>query len=140
MSASGVPFSDRVPTIPLIDRQLPHLLIQQPPLKSQDTCSVRPVAAGLLQRCAYQLPLHSREHFPVTGAERYSAFPCCASLVAAAADNLLRLRQEVPLTEPELAAVEQGLTGYEKLLETLADVPAPGRLYEIQTLPSVRAV
>lgn len=39
--------------------------------------------------------------------------------------NLLRLRQEIPLTEPEVAAVDEGVTAYEKLLESLAGVPAP---------------
>ena len=42
-----------------------------------------------------------------------------------AKSNLLRLRQEIPLSEPELAAVEEGLAAYEKLLSRLVDVPAP---------------
>jgi len=42
-----------------------------------------------------------------------------------AKSNLLRLRQEIPLTEPELAAVDEGLAAYEKLLSGLVDVPAP---------------
>ncbi len=36
--------------------------------------------------------------------------------------NLLRLRQNIPLAEAELAAVEEGLTAYEQLLAKLADV------------------
>jgi hypothetical protein len=40
--------------------------------------------------------------------------------------NLLRLRQEIPLAEAELAAVEEGVVAYERLLATLADVPTPG--------------
>lgn len=51
--------------------------------------------------------------------------------------NLLRLRQEIPLSEPELAAVEDGLAAYEKLVEKLADVPTPDRLYQIQTVPAI---
>ncbi len=39
--------------------------------------------------------------------------------------NLLRLRQDIPLADAELSAVEDGLTAYEKLLAKLADVPTP---------------
>jgi hypothetical protein len=39
--------------------------------------------------------------------------------------NLLRLRQDIPLAETELAAVEDGLIAYEQLLAKLADVPTP---------------
>jgi hypothetical protein len=39
--------------------------------------------------------------------------------------NLLRLRQEIPLADAELAAVEDGLSAYGKLLEKLANVPTP---------------
>jgi hypothetical protein len=39
--------------------------------------------------------------------------------------NLLRLRQDIPLSESELAAVEEGIAAYEKLLTSLADVPTP---------------
>lgn len=39
--------------------------------------------------------------------------------------NLLRYRQEVPLTEGECAAVDDGIAAMEKLLETLADTPTP---------------
>lgn len=49
--------------------------------------------------------------------------------------NLLRLRQEIPLSEPELAAVEQGLAAYEKLIENLVDIPTPDRLHQILTAP-----
>jgi hypothetical protein len=40
--------------------------------------------------------------------------------------NLLRLRQDIPLAEAELSAVEDGLAAYEQLLTRLADVPTPG--------------
>jgi hypothetical protein len=40
--------------------------------------------------------------------------------------NLLRLRQDIPLVDAELAAVEDGLTAYEQLLAKLVDVPTPG--------------
>jgi hypothetical protein len=39
--------------------------------------------------------------------------------------NLLRLRQDIPLAEAEIAAVEEGLSAYEQLLAKLADVPTP---------------
>ena len=39
--------------------------------------------------------------------------------------NLLRLKQEIPLTDDEVAAVDDGLEALEKLCAGLADVPAP---------------
>ncbi len=39
--------------------------------------------------------------------------------------NLLRLRQDIPLADAELSAVEDGHTAYEQLLAKLADVPTP---------------
>jgi hypothetical protein len=39
--------------------------------------------------------------------------------------NLLRLRQDIPLADAELSAVEDGLTAYERLLRRLTDVPTP---------------
>jgi len=39
--------------------------------------------------------------------------------------NLLRMRQEIPLRDEELAAVEDGLAAFERLLGALADVPTP---------------
>jgi hypothetical protein len=35
------------------------------------------------------------------------------------------LRQDIPLVDAELAAVEDGLTAYEQLLAKLVDVPTP---------------
>jgi hypothetical protein len=40
--------------------------------------------------------------------------------------GLLRLKQEIPLTEAEVAAVDDGITAFDKLLTQLADVPTPG--------------
>lgn len=45
--------------------------------------------------------------------------------VLEAKGNLLRLRQDIPLSEPEIAAVEQGVRAYDELLTQLADVPTP---------------
>ena len=39
--------------------------------------------------------------------------------------NLLRLGQEIPLTDEERAAVEDGLVALERLCAQLADVPTP---------------
>ena len=39
--------------------------------------------------------------------------------------NLLRLRQEIPLNEDELRAVEDGITGHEKLVAKLVSCPTP---------------
>ena len=39
--------------------------------------------------------------------------------------NLLRLRQEIPLSEEEVAAVDDGVAAIERLLESLVDVPTP---------------
>jgi hypothetical protein len=39
--------------------------------------------------------------------------------------NLLRMLQEIPLTEEERAAVEEGVGAMEKLCRQLANVPTP---------------
>ena len=39
--------------------------------------------------------------------------------------GLLRLKQEVPLTEAVVAAVDDGVTAFDRLLTQLADVPTP---------------
>jgi hypothetical protein len=39
--------------------------------------------------------------------------------------NLLRLRQEIPLSEDELQAVEDGIAGHEKLVAKLVSCPTP---------------
>lgn len=39
--------------------------------------------------------------------------------------NLARMREEIPLTDEEVAAVEDGIELHEKLLERLSDVPTP---------------
>jgi hypothetical protein len=39
--------------------------------------------------------------------------------------NLLRLREDIPLADAELSAVEDGLAAYEQLLKKLAHVPTP---------------
>ncbi len=39
--------------------------------------------------------------------------------------NLLRMRQEIPLNEAELAAVDDGVPALQKLLDQLADVATP---------------
>jgi hypothetical protein len=49
-----------------------------------------------------------------------------ASALLEGKNNLLRMRQEIPLTEAEVAAVDDGASTLESLLKRLADVPAPG--------------
>ena len=39
--------------------------------------------------------------------------------------GLLRLKQDIPLTEAEVAAVDDGVTAFDTLLTQLADVPTP---------------
>jgi hypothetical protein len=41
--------------------------------------------------------------------------------------NLLRLRQQIPLNDAELAAVEDGVEAMEKRLQQLADIHTPDR-------------
>lgn len=42
-----------------------------------------------------------------------------------AKENFLSLRQEIPLTNDELAAVQDGVAAYENLLTRLFDLPTP---------------
>ncbi len=39
--------------------------------------------------------------------------------------KLLQLRQEIPLNDAELAAVDDGVAAMQKLMDQLADVPTP---------------
>jgi hypothetical protein len=39
--------------------------------------------------------------------------------------QLLRMRQEIPLSDAELAALDDGVSALESLLSRLADVPTP---------------
>jgi len=52
--------------------------------------------------------------------------------------NLLRLRQDIPLADAELTAVEDGLTAYEQLLVKLADVPTPGGVVRQIVVPHTK--
>jgi hypothetical protein len=40
-------------------------------------------------------------------------------------NNLLRMRQEIPLGESEIAALDDGISALESLLSRLANVPTP---------------
>lgn len=40
-------------------------------------------------------------------------------------NNLLRMRQEIPLSDAELAALDDGVSALESLLRRLVDVPTP---------------
>ncbi|HEV2498324.1 MAG TPA: site-specific integrase [Terriglobia bacterium] len=52
--------------------------------------------------------------------------------------NLLRLRQEIPLTDEEVAAVNEGIQAYEQLLNKLADVPTPAGPTPRELIPLVQ--
>lgn len=53
--------------------------------------------------------------------------------------NLLRMRQEIPLTDDERAAVEDGVAAFDRLLERLADVPAPDGSTRVSSNAAARA-
>jgi hypothetical protein len=48
-----------------------------------------------------------------------------ASALLEGKSNLLRMRQEIPLNDAELAALDDGVSALESLLSRLADVPTP---------------
>jgi hypothetical protein len=48
-----------------------------------------------------------------------------AALILEGKNNLLRLQQDIPLTEAEAKAVADGVKAFEKLLAQLTDVPTP---------------
>src|SRR5688500_14439001 len=55
----------------------------------------------------------------------YRPKPSSQSQLLEARANLLRLKQEIPLTDDECAAVDDGLVALERLCTGLADVPTP---------------
>ena len=69
-----------------------------------DQCPHRMACA----RCAFYRPKNS-----------------AAALFLEGKTNLVRLQQDVPLTEAEANAVEDGVNAFEKLLAQLSDVPTP---------------
>jgi len=69
-----------------------------------DQCPHRMACA----KCSFYMPKHSSQAQLLQGKT-----------------NLLQLRQEIPLNDSELAAVDDGVAAMEKLLEQLADVPTP---------------
>ena len=50
------------------------------------------------------------------------------SLLLEGKTNLLRLRQEIPLQEVEVAAIDEGIAAFDSLLSQLEDVPTPAGL------------
>ncbi|HEY6271647.1 MAG TPA: tyrosine-type recombinase/integrase [Terriglobales bacterium] len=69
-----------------------------------DQCPHRMACA----RCAFYRPKGSAAAFFLEGKQ-----------------NLLRLQQQIPLTEAEANAIEDGVNAFEKLLAQLADTPTP---------------
>lgn len=55
----------------------------------------------------------------------YSPKSSTAALLLEGKTNLLRMRQEIPLLEGELAAIDDGVGALDELLKKLADVPTP---------------
>jgi hypothetical protein len=55
----------------------------------------------------------------------YQPKPSAARLFLEGKLGLLRLKQDIPLTEAETAAVDDGVTAFETLLVQLADIPTP---------------
>lgn len=56
----------------------------------------------------------------------YRPKPATSVQLSESRSNLVRMRQEIPLNEDELAAVEDGIGAVERLLAKLKDVPTPG--------------
>jgi len=48
-----------------------------------------------------------------------------ASVLLEGKNNLLHMRQEIPLTDAETAAVDDGASALDSLLKRLANVPTP---------------
>jgi len=55
-----------------------------------------------------------------------------ASALLEGKNNLLRMRQEIPLTEAEMAALDDGVSALESLLSRLVDVPTPSGQTPVQ--------
>jgi hypothetical protein len=55
----------------------------------------------------------------------YRPKPSTKPLLIEGKTGLLRLKQEIPLTEAEVAAVDDGVIAFDKLLTQLVDVPTP---------------
>jgi hypothetical protein len=51
--------------------------------------------------------------------------------------NLLRMRQEIPLSDAELAALDDGVSALESLLSRLANVPTPAGPTPVQLRETV---
>lgn len=69
-----------------------------------DQCPHRMACA----KCSFYLPKHSSQAQLLEGKT-----------------NLLQLRQEIPLSDTEISAVDDGITAMETLLEQLASIPTP---------------
>ena len=70
----------------------------------------------------------------------YTPKSSTAALLLEGKTNLLRMRQEIPLLEGELAAIDDGVGALDQLLKKLADVPTPEgpTPRELQTRPLVQ--
>jgi integrase len=75
--------------------------------------------------CTYDFFEQCQHRMACAKCDFYMPKQSTAALLLEGKTHLLRLLQEIPLGEAEQAAVEDGVTAYEKLLRKLADVPTP---------------
>jgi hypothetical protein len=75
--------------------------------------------------CTYDFLDQCQHRMACAKCDFYMPKQSTAALLLEGKEHLLRLLQEIPLGEAEQAAIEDGITAYEKLLSKLADVPTP---------------
>jgi len=76
--------------------------------------------------------INVRTGWPVQNVRSTSQRNLQRQLLLEGKSNLLRMRQEIPLSEAELAALDDGVSALESLLNRLADVPTPAGQTPVQ--------
>ena len=89
------------------------------------TGPVRRHLAGGLPYCTYTFFDQCPHRLACARCAFYRPKPSSRDQLLEARGNLLRLKQEIPLTDDECAAVDDGLVALERLCTGLADVPTP---------------
>ena len=89
------------------------------------TGPVRRHLAGGLPYCTYDFFDQCPHRMACARCAFYRPKPSSQNQLLEARANLLRLKQEIPLTDDECAAVDVGLMALERLCTGLADVPTP---------------
>jgi hypothetical protein len=69
--------------------------------------------------------INARTGWPAPKCSFYVPKGSTAAVLLEGKSNLLRVRQEIPLSDAELAALDDGVSALESLLSRLADVPTP---------------